>query len=125
MTSKTVLPRGFAGSFDDQVSGSLDLNPLLIQHPAATYFMRVDGNGLVSEGAADGDIVIVDRSLTPLNEDIVVVVIDGAFMLKQLNITSSGKLLSSHFGDDNISLDDDSDIEFWGVVTASIRQYRR
>lgn len=122
---KTTLPRGFAGSFDDQVAGSLDLNALLISHPAATYFMRVDGDGLVSEGTDTGDILIVDRSLSPVNDDIVVAVVDGEFVVKQYHISETEKSLLSHYGESAITLNSDSEIALWGVVTATIRKYRR
>ncbi len=124
-TNKTALPRGFAGSFDDQVADGLDLNSLLISHPASTFFMRVDGDGLVSEGAEEGDVVIVDRSLTAVNEDIVVAIIEGEFLLKQFVENKTETRLLSHCGDNSILLDDESEIEIWGVVTASIRQFRR
>lgn len=119
-----ALPRGFAGSYDDQISGSLDLNQLLIEHPASTYFMRINGDGLVSEGTADGDIVIVDRGLEPGNNDLVIAVIDGELVLRQLKVSNSQRVLLSDNGASITPIPEESDIEFWGVVTASIRQYR-
>jgi DNA polymerase V len=119
-----TLPKGFAGSFDDQVSSSLDLNQLLIHSPASTYFMRVQGDGLISEGADDGDIVIVDRALQPSDGDLVIAVLGGELSLKQLHINKSARSLTSRSGSEVILIDDETDIEFWGVVTTSIKQFR-
>ncbi len=119
-----ALPKGFAGSFDDQVSSSLDLNQLLVHSPASTYFMRVHGEGLISEGSDDGDIVIVDRALQPSDGDLVVAVLGGELSLKQLHINKSARSLSSRSGSEIIPINDETDIEFWGVVTASIKQFR-
>jgi len=54
---------GFPSPADDFVEGSLDLNAL-IDHPAATYFLRASGHSMIGAGIFDGDLLIVDRSIT-------------------------------------------------------------
>ena len=124
-TKSPALPKGFAGSYDDAIGGSLDLNQLLVHHPSSTYFVRVDGDGMASEGTASGDIVVVDRGLTPDNGDLVIAVVDGEMVLRQLRDTGAERALVSGNGDTVTPIGEDSNIEFWGVVTASIRQYRK
>ncbi len=119
-----ALPKGFAGSFDDSVASALDLNDLLINSPSSTYFMKINGDGQVNEGAEDGDIAIVDRALTPINGDLVVVVIDGELVLKQFQDTHTQKALLSKSGEETLLITEHSKIEFWGVLTASIKQFR-
>jgi DNA polymerase V len=120
-----ALPKGFAGSFDDSVASSLDLNELLIHSPSSTYFMKIDGDGQVDVGAEDGDIAIVDRALTPINGDLVVVVIDGELILKQFQDSQNQTALISRSGENTILITEHSKIEFWGVLTASIKQFRK
>ncbi len=122
---KTALPKGFAGSYDDAMRGSLDLNQLLVSRPASTYFVRVEGDNMASQGAYAGDILIVDRSLSPKNEDVVIVVIDGEMLVRQLSDTAAGRALVSGDTNSSIDLNEDTNIEFWGVATASIRQFRK
>ena len=55
----------------------LDLNEHLIQHPAATFFVRVDGDSMCGAGIHPGDLLIVDRSLDAVSGTIVVALIDG------------------------------------------------
>ncbi len=43
---------------------ALDLNEHLIKHPAATFYCCVSGQSLEGIGIFDGDLLIVDRSLT-------------------------------------------------------------
>jgi DNA polymerase V len=68
----------------------LDLNEYLIQHPAATFFVRVDGDSMVGAGIQQGDILIVDRSLEPVSGQIVIAVIDGAFTVKRIRFAAEG-----------------------------------
>ena len=51
------VPAGFPSPADDYLEGELDLNELLIQHPAATFFVRLAGDSMVNAGLFDGDIV--------------------------------------------------------------------
>src|SRR5271170_7219676 len=74
---------GFPSPADDFMEERLDLNEHLIQHPAATFFVRVDGDSMQGAGIHKGDILIVDRALEPMSGRIVVAVIDGAFTVKR------------------------------------------
>ncbi len=56
------VPAGFPSPADDYLEGELDLNELLIQHPAATFFVRLAGDSMVNAGLFDGDILVVDRA---------------------------------------------------------------
>ncbi|MEZ4818855.1 MAG: S24 family peptidase [Bdellovibrionota bacterium] len=60
----------------------LDWNEFLIKHPAASFTVRVMGDSM-SPLIPDGALVIVDKSLTPKNGDVVVAVYNGEFTLKQ------------------------------------------
>ena len=50
----------------------LDLNELLVKRPAATYFVRVEGDSMVGAGINDGDLLVVDRSLRPADGDVII-----------------------------------------------------
>ena len=60
----------------------LDLNELVVEHPAATFFVRVEGDGF--ETIQSGDILVVDRSLTPRVGSLVIAVVDDAFELTRV-----------------------------------------
>jgi hypothetical protein len=62
---------------EDYYDGPLSLDRALIRHPAATFLVRVAGDGLRSEGVLDGDVLVVDRSVDPGPGHVVVVVIEG------------------------------------------------
>ena len=81
----------------------LSLDEHFITHPAATFFVVVEGDGMVEHGIYDGDTLIIDRSLTPANHSVVIAVIDGEMTVR-------------HF-----STIDREDATIWGVVRGSIR----
>lgn len=75
---------GFPSPAEQYLEPPLDLNAFLIQRPAATYFVRVEGESMVGVGIHNGDLLVVDRSLTPASGDVVIAAVDGEFTVKTL-----------------------------------------
>jgi SOS-response transcriptional repressor LexA len=71
------VPAGFPSPADDHAEGAIDLGKLLFGNRPASFIVRVSGDSMTETRMFDGDLAIVDRSLRPLNGDIVVVDIDG------------------------------------------------
>src|ERR1051326_6233443 len=62
---------GFPSPADDFPT-RLDLNKQLIKNPDATYFVKVHGDSMEGIGIRSGDVLIVDRSLPPTDNKIVI-----------------------------------------------------
>jgi DNA polymerase V len=75
---------GFPSPAADYIDRALDLNEYLIQHPAATFFIRVAGDSMTGAGIHSNDILIVDRSVEAKDGNIVVAVLDGELTVKRL-----------------------------------------
>ena len=73
---------GFPSPAEQYLEPQLDLNALLVKRPAATFFVRVQGDSMIGEGIHDGDLLVVDRSLRPASGDIVIAAVDGEFTVK-------------------------------------------
>lgn len=54
---------GFPSPAEDFLESPLDLNRALIRDPAATFFVRVEGDSMIGDGIDDGDLLVVDKSL--------------------------------------------------------------
>src|SRR5262245_26449841 len=80
----SLVVAGFPSPADDDLDRDLDLHELLIQHPAATFYVRLAGDSMRGAGLYDGDILVVDRSLEPKHNDIVIAVLDGELTVKRL-----------------------------------------
>ncbi|MCG2775678.1 MAG: translesion error-prone DNA polymerase V autoproteolytic subunit, partial [Desulfobacterales bacterium] len=76
---------GFPSPADDYIQGRLDLNELMIQHPAATFFVRVAGDSMIGAGIHHDDILVVDRSLEPASGKVVIAVVNGDLTVKWKN----------------------------------------
>ncbi len=119
----TRIQAGFPSPAEDYIEAMLDLNDYLIQHPAATFFVRVDGFSMMNAGIFPDDILIVDRSLEPFSNKIVIAVIDGELTVKRL-IRENGKryLIPDNPDYPKIVIEDWMDLTIWGVVTYVIHK---
>lgn len=116
-----TVPAGFPSPAEDYAEGPLDLNRHLIDHPAATFFVRVKGDSMTGVGIYSGDLLIVDRALNPTSGSIVIAALDGELTVKRLH-QSQGRisLLPENPAYPPIEIDHDTDFAIWGVVTKAI-----
>ena len=75
---------GFPKASEGYEDHPIDLQDLLVQWPAATFFFRVQGDALRSEGVPGGAVLVVDRSLRPRPGHLAVVEQEGAFLVRRL-----------------------------------------
>ena len=73
---------GFPSPAEQYLEPPLDLNELLVKRPAATYFVRVEGDSMIGAGISNGDLLVVDRSLRPSDGDVIIASVDGDFTVK-------------------------------------------
>lgn len=116
---------GFPSPAAGELNGSLDLNDLCIRHPAATYFIRARGESMVDAGIADGDILVVDRSLSPRNGDIIIAELEGAFTVKYYEKNATGiRLVPANAQFAPIVISQTTQAAFFGVVTWVLKSTR-
>ena len=102
---------------------SLDLNEHLVSNPASTFFVKAKGDSMKDAGINSGDILIVDRSVTPKDKQIVVAMLDGEFTVKRLRRKKGHVFLASE--NDSfapIEITAEQELVIWGVVTFVIHQ---
>jgi DNA polymerase V len=116
---------GFPSPADDHMERSLDLNEHLVANPAATFFVRVQGDSMQDAGISNGDILIVDRSLEPKDRQIVVAMLEGEFTVKRLRQRGEKVFLEAeNSAFKPIEVAKDQELVIWGVVTFVIHQAR-
>ena len=116
---------GFPSPADDHMDISLDLNEYLIKHPSATFYIYVKGDSMINDGLYSGDIMIVDRSLSPRSKDVVIAVLDGEFTVKRIYKKNNQiYLVPSNKKYESIAIKKDMDFQIWGVVTHAIHHFR-
>ena len=116
---------GFPSPAQDYVEQSLDLNELCVKRPAATFFVRVEGESMIEAGIFHNDILVVDRSVKPVHGDIVVAQVDGEFTVKELCLRPKLMLVPRNTAFQPICFANDNELQIFGVVTNVIRQMSR
>lgn len=116
---------GFPSPARGEIDGTLDLNELCVRHPAATYFIRARGESMIGAGIGDDDVLVVDRSITARNGDIIIAAVDGAFTVKRLE--KNGKtvrLLPENPDFAPITLTPGMQADFFGVITYVVKRLK-
>jgi DNA polymerase V len=117
------ISAGFPSPGENYFEERLDLNKALIKHPAATFYVKVEGNSMVDAGIFSGDILIVDRALQPKNGSIVIAVLDGELTVKKMKEAKNKLcLLPENPEFAPIEINEETDLLIWGVVTYNIHK---
>lgn len=119
------VPAGFPSPADDHLEAELDLNDYLIDHPAETFFVRAKGDSMQQAGIFDKDLLIVDRSLTPKDNDIVIAAVGGELTVKRLCIRLGQPwLLPANPAYKPIPIKEGSELYVWGVVIHAVHHIK-
>lgn len=119
-----AVPAGFPSPASDYCERTLDLNELCIHKPAATYFVRAQGESMIDAGIFPGDILVVDRSLTAQHGDIVIASFNGELTVKKLETTPETRLVPMNSKHAPIIIPEGADLEIFGVATTVIHSLR-
>lgn len=109
---------GFPSPADDYIEKTLDLNQLLVQTPAATFFVRAEGESMIGAGIHNNDILVVDRSVEATMGKVVICALNGELTVKRL-ARQSGQLVLKAENPDyaDIPIKDENELVIWGVAT--------
>lgn len=113
---------GFPSPAQDYQEETLDFNDLLVKNPVSTYCLRISGSSMTDAGIDPGDLIVVDRSMTPGDGDIIVAALDGDFTVKRL-IRHRGEVLlrAAHPDYPDIEIESEQELSCFGVVTSVIK----
>jgi len=115
---------GFPAPGDDLVEKMLNVNDLLVKHPATTFFVRVEGDSMEGAGIFSGDILVVDRSENAISGKIVIAAVNGELVVKRLaKVEGQLLLMSENEAYAPIVIGEAEECFVWGVVTGSVRQF--
>ncbi|MBP5692293.1 MAG: translesion error-prone DNA polymerase V autoproteolytic subunit [Bacteroidales bacterium] len=116
---------GFPSPAQDYLEGGIDLNRELVKNPETTFFGRVSGDSMSGAGIEDGDLIVIDKSISASEGDIAVCFVDGEFTLKRIHIEKDVVwLVPENPKYRKIKVTPDQNFMVWGVVTYSIKDVR-
>ena len=138
-----AIHAGFPSPAQDYMTGIIDLNKELVHHPDTTFYGRVVGDSMRDAGVEEGDVLVIDKSLTPSEGDMVIAFLNGEFTLKYISFKApSGPsarqprprvsynilqcrdiwLLPANPSYKPIHIEEGNDFTVWGVVTYVIHK---
>lgn len=116
------ISAGFPSPALDFIDLTIDLNKHLIKHPSATFYGRVKGESMRDAGIHDGDLLVIDKSIEPIDGKIAVCYMDGEFTLKRIKLNKKGLwLMPANERYEPIKVEEHNDLVIWGVVTHVIK----
>ena len=120
-----AVPAGFPSPATDYCERKLDLNELCVNKPAATYFVRAEGDSMIEAGIFPGDVIVVDRSINAAHGDIVIASFNGELLIKKLESSPTTRLVPMNSQHEPIVVPEDTDLEIFGVATTVIHSLRK
>lgn len=117
---------GFPSPAQDFLEHTIDLNREIVKHPASTFYGRVEGDSMKDEGIEDGDILVIDKSLEVMDNDLAVCFVNGEFTVKRVKLEKDYVLLVPSNPDyPVIKVTKDDEFTIWGIVTYTVKKNRR
>ena len=117
-----AVPAGFPSPAQDHMDEGIDLNRELIKHPASTFCARVAGDSMCDCGIDDGDLLIIDKAVTPREGSVAVCFVDGEFTLKRISLRHDGIwLVPANPQYPELHVTEESNFQIWGIVVYVVK----
>jgi DNA polymerase V len=119
---KRTIETGFPSPATDHLEERLNLQEYVVRHPASTFFSRVAGNEEAGLGLRDGDILVIDRSLAPKHDCLVIAEMEGEFRVcRVLNNRGSWLLETGDGYRMPVSFESGYHSTIWGRITHIVK----
>jgi repressor LexA len=118
-----TIEAGFPSPAEEELIDTLSLDEWLIKNRNATFLLKVSGDSMIEAGILPGDMVLIDRSLTPQSGDVIIAEVDGEWTLKFLRKRGDGVTLLPA-NPKYKPIKPKNELNIAGVVTAVVRKYK-
>ena len=119
-----TVAAGFPSPAEEELADTISLDDMLIHNREASFLLKVSGDSMCEAGILPGDMVIVDKGLSPKDGDIVIAEVDGEWTMKYLK-KRGGEISLVPANPKFKTIIPKSELKVAGVVTSVVRQYRR
>ena len=121
--SEATVKAGFPSPAEDFIENRINIFDKIVRHQASTFLVRAKGDSMQGSSILDGDILVVDKSLSPTNNAIIIAYIDGEFTVKKFfKKENSITLYPTNSNYKPIHITPEDDFLVWGVVTYVIHE---
>lgn len=84
---------GFPSPAEEELADTMTMDEYLIKNREATFMLKVSGDSMEEAGIIEGDMVLVERNVTPKEGDIVIAEVDHAWTMKYFKKDKEGVYL--------------------------------
>ena len=117
------ISAGFPSPADDFKELRISIDREVVKNEEATFYARVSGESMQGAGLDDGDLLVIDRSLEPMDNKIAICFIDGEFTVKRLKVTKDEILLIPENPKYRpIKVTEENELIIWGIVTYVVKK---
>jgi DNA polymerase V len=114
---------GFPSPADDFKELRISIDQEVVKNEEATFYARVAGESMQGAGLDDGDLLVIDRSKEPQDNNIAVCFVDGEFTVKRLKVEADCiYLIPENKKYKPIRVTEDNELIIWGVVTFVVKK---
>ncbi|MGB9742188.1 MAG: transcriptional repressor LexA [candidate division WOR-3 bacterium] len=118
-----TVEAGFPSPAEEELLDKISLDQWLVKNSSSTFLLKVTGDSMLDAGILPGDLVLIDRSLSPQNGDIVIAEVDGEWTIKYFH--RQGTEISLIPANNRYQpVKPKQELKIGGVVIAVIRKYR-
>ncbi len=114
---RSTVKAGFPSPANDYLEERIDLNKEIIKHPLSTFIIECEGDSMLNAFIPPKSRLVVDRSITPKNGDIVLAILNGDFTVKYLKKNQfKCWLIPANSKYKDIEITPEMEMQVWGVV---------
>tara|TARA_B100000767_G_scaffold3849_1_gene3655 strand:+ start:6992 stop:7438 length:447 start_codon:yes stop_codon:yes gene_type:complete len=114
---------GFPSPADDFKELRISIDQEVVKNAEATFYARVEGESMQGAGLDNGDLLVIDRSKDPQDNNIAVCFIDGEFTVKRLKVQADCVyLMPENSKYKPIRVTEENELIIWGVVTFVVKK---
>lgn len=125
LTLLGLVEAGFPTPSEESLRESISLDDWIIDKKEASFMLKVKGDSMQDAGILDGDMVIVERNVSPKIGQIVIAEVDGSYTMKYLKKTPSGQMYLEPANKNFKPIFPKEDLRINAVVKAVVRKYGR
>lgn len=109
---------GFPSPAMDYMEERISLDKEFIKHPLSTFLGTAEGTSMINAFIPHGGKLLIDRSITPKNGDVVVAILNGEYTVKFLKKNEfKCWLCPANPKYQDIEITEEMNMQVFGVVT--------
>lgn len=113
---------GFPSPAEEELADTMTLDAYLIKNRTATFMLRVQGDSMQDAGIIEGDMVLVERNVTPKEGDIVIAEVDHGWTMKYFK-KNKGQVYLEPANEKYKPIYPEGELRIAAVVKAVVRKY--